>query len=67
MDDTARARLQEVIAKGPPGQAAHAERLLLQVNGAAGRLPADLADEVDVLFDAYLNDPYLTRTDAPRR
>jgi len=62
------ARLREVIEKGAPGQAAHAENLLIQVSAARGELPAALLDEIDVLFDAYLNDPYLTRRpDEPGR
>ena len=43
-------RLQEVIAHGSPAQAELA-RQLLEVPGPAA----------DLLYDAYLNDPYLTR------
>jgi hypothetical protein len=63
-----RARLQEVIENGAPGQAAHAEKLLIRVNAAHGEFSPGLLDEVGVLFDAYLNDPYLTRgPDDPSR
>lgn len=47
------ARLQEVIDKGSPAQAALARRIL-----ADGSPPEQIA----ALFDAYLHDPYLTRS-----
>lgn len=45
-------RLQEIITRGAPAQAALARHL--QGTGSS-------AEEVDRLYDAYLNDPYLTR------
>lgn len=42
-------RLREIIERGGPAQADLARRLLATGTG------------IDELFDAYLNDPYLTR------
>jgi hypothetical protein len=44
-------RLQEVIERGSTGQAALARELV----------GTELSDDVDLLYDAYLHDPYLTR------
>ncbi len=48
MDD----RLRQIIENAQPAQAAHARRLLQQGGTSA---------EIALLYDAYLNDPYLTR------
>ncbi len=61
MDLRTQSRLQEVVDKGAPGQAEHAEQLLARVNSVDGALPESLVEEAAALFDAYLNDPYLTR------
>ena len=42
------ARLQEIIDRGSPAQAEMAQQLTT-------------SRELDLLYDAYLNDPYLTR------
>lgn len=44
-------RLQEVIDHGSPEQAAYARELLSR----------PVEDQIDLLYDAYLHDPYLTR------
>lgn len=56
----ARARLQEVIDRGGPGQAEHARTLMDRL--ATGTNP-ELERQIALLHDAYLHDPYLTRYD----
>lgn len=51
MGVTSQQRLQEIIARGAPEQAAYARSLL----------GAESSHDIDLLYDAYLNDPYLTR------
>ncbi len=46
-----RQQLREVIERGSPSQAAYARELVC----------TERFDDVDLLYDAYLNDPYLTR------
>jgi hypothetical protein len=48
------ARLQQVIDHGAPAQSAQAQVLLARIDTVAEA-------EVDALYDAFLNDPYLTR------
>jgi hypothetical protein len=54
-------RLREVKSKGGPAQSVQAALLLEQLR----RQPQayDLAAEIDVLFDAYLNDPHMSRNE----
>lgn len=51
-----REHLEEIIDRGAPGQAAQAEELLASL--LAGQ--PDVA-AIDLLYDAFLHDPYLTR------
>ena len=59
-------RLEEVASRGALAQAAHARKLLVQLADAGTNLPSSLVREIETLFDAYLNDPYLTRNDTTR-
>jgi hypothetical protein len=52
-------RLFEVQSKGGPAQVTQATELLAQ-HMTDPQTP-NLGQEVDLLYDAYLNDPYLTR------
>lgn len=54
-----RSRLEEVVERGAPAHAREA-RLLLQQWSKCPDDPA-VAETAALLFDAYLNDPYLTR------
>lgn len=58
-----RARLEEVVTKGAPAQADRARKLLERLDATSGQAAGELAEEIDLLYDAYLHDPYLTRTD----
>jgi len=55
----ARDRLEEVVKRGAPAQAAKARELLDRMAGD----PTDSSaiTETDALVDAYLHDPYLTK------
>lgn len=53
-------QLSEVVTQGPPAQAERARDLLRQLD-ASDEVPAELVDEIQLLYDAYLHDPYLTR------
>jgi hypothetical protein len=53
------ARLREVSLLGGPAQAEEARRLLALVDNGAGVESVD--EQIAQLYDAYLNDPYLTR------
>lgn len=52
-------RLRIVVTHGDPAQAAHAEDLLTTLSSDPHDTSAIHAAEL--LIDAYLNDPYLTR------
>jgi|GEM_PF-5263012 hypothetical protein len=60
--DGAWQRLAEVIARGAPAQAELARDIQRrwEVLGQDD-LPTDLAQEIALVFNAYLHDPYLTR------
>lgn len=62
-----KSQLREIAQKGAPGQAAHARDLLSTVTALTGDLPPALAEEIGLLFDAYLHDPYLTRQGSDTR
>lgn len=59
MDSTQ--RLEEVARSGGPAQAAHARRLLDRLDLCGEQIPQDLHEEVALLYDAFLHDPYLTK------
>lgn|GEM_PF-1804557 len=61
-----RSLLDEVATHGGPAQAALARQLLDRTQGFDTALPESLESEIDLLVDAYLNDPYLTRNDVDR-
>ncbi|MCH9676211.1 MAG: hypothetical protein K0U42_05175 [Actinomycetia bacterium] len=48
--------LREVVNKGGPAQARHAKTLLDQLDQEI-----DVSENVQQLYNAYINDPYLTR------
>lgn len=58
---TDQGRLQQIIDQGHPGQAEHARQLLQRLDDSGGQALPELADEINLLYDAYLHDPYLTR------
>ena len=55
-----RDRLTEVADRGAPAQAAHAQALLTKL---ADKDDAATEQEARELIDAYLHDPYLTRSE----
>lgn len=59
-------QLEEVAIKGAPAQAAHARDLLTRANEAETPLPESLVTEIELLVDAYLHDPHLTRNNVGR-
>ncbi|NQU37513.1 MAG: hypothetical protein HQ526_07980 [Actinobacteria bacterium] len=56
--------LEDVIAQGSVAQAAYARDLLAQVERAGPTPTERLIREIDLLIDAHLHDPYLTRNEA---
>ena len=54
MDDSG--QLETIVERGGPAHAREAQRLLDLARGGA-----DVAEETALLWDAYLNDPYLDR------
>lgn len=63
MSDVAAARdqLREVLARGAHAQAEYATALMERLDGLDGVLPEELANDIALLSDAHLHDPYLTR------
>jgi len=53
-------QLREVQRNGAVAQSKHADELLERI--AANPSDARLEEEAHSLYDAYLNDPYLTKT-----
>jgi hypothetical protein len=56
-----RDRLDDVAANGAPAQAEHARELLSKFHDNA--TDADIEQQARELIDAYLHDPYLTRSE----
>jgi hypothetical protein len=52
-------RLREISAKGEPAHQEHARRLIAMM--ATDPAATSTQHEAELLIDAYLNDPYLTR------
>jgi hypothetical protein len=57
--DEAVAQLEQIITSGGPEQITTARTLLHCIEDA--ECDDSLMDQVGALYDAYLNDPYLTR------
>ena len=55
--------LDEVIARGAPAQAARARELLALLEAGDAGPTAVHVEEIALLHDAHLHDPYLTRVE----